>query len=162
MGVFSTHFVPLISILAQKIMEEWYIQLEKLWFLQATVDSYAKTFLISYPSLENSTTPIAITQIKNWLWKGAGNHLCWSLCHKLQHKCFPALFCNLFPTRILLLENPLRTKDYVRLSVEAHLWYDSNHLSRSSGLVSLFGADFLYFFRAVMGYNTLPQTILYT
>ena len=25
------------------------------------VDSYAKTFLILYPSLENSTTPIAIT-----------------------------------------------------------------------------------------------------
>ena len=36
MGVFSTHFVPLISILASKIMEEWNNQLYKLWFLQAT------------------------------------------------------------------------------------------------------------------------------
>ena len=36
MGVLSTHFVPLISILASKIMEEWNNQLYKLWFLQAT------------------------------------------------------------------------------------------------------------------------------
>ena len=35
-GVFSIHFVPLISILASKIMEEWNDQLYKLWFLQAT------------------------------------------------------------------------------------------------------------------------------
>ena len=36
MGVFSTHFVPLISNLAPKIMEEWNNQFQKLWFLQAT------------------------------------------------------------------------------------------------------------------------------
>ena len=35
------------------------------------VDSFGKTFLILYPSLENSTTPIAITQVQqsptcNW------------------------------------------------------------------------------------------------
>ena len=37
------------------------------------------------------------------------------------NKWFSALFCYPFPTRILLLLwNPLRTKDCVRLSVEAH------------------------------------------
>ena len=35
-GVFSTHYVPLISILASKIMEEWNDQFYKLWLLQAT------------------------------------------------------------------------------------------------------------------------------
>ena len=37
-SVFSTHFMPLISMFVPKIMEEWNNQLKKLWFLQATED----------------------------------------------------------------------------------------------------------------------------
>ena len=76
-GVFSTHFVPLVSILASKIIEEWNNQFYKLWFLQATeaphysnsqnsiissgyVNFYAKILLILYTPFENSTTRIAI------------------------------------------------------------------------------------------------------
>ena len=66
-------------------MKSWNNQLLKLWFLQATeasrefnsqdskiffgyVDFYAKSLLILYPSLENSTTPIAITYTQRELF----------------------------------------------------------------------------------------------
>ena len=82
MGVFSTHFVPLILILASKIMEDWNNQLYNLWFLQATeaphqsnsqnsiisfgfVDFWAKIFPIWYPLPQKSTTRITITQSNN-------------------------------------------------------------------------------------------------
>ena len=43
------------------------------------VDFYAKTFLILYPSLENSTTPIAIaTRIRSWL-SFLPHDFCWTL-----------------------------------------------------------------------------------
>ena len=53
-GVFSTHFVPLISGLAPKIMEDWNSQLYKLWFLQiltfvTELNQIPGTFLWSFP-----------------------------------------------------------------------------------------------------------------
>ena len=43
MGVISTNFVPLISIKAPTIMEEWNHQLWKLWFLQ--ILTFASQFI---------------------------------------------------------------------------------------------------------------------
>ena len=91
MGVFSTHFVPLISILASKIIEEWKIKIInfktsdfcKLLRLPVSpilkIQSFPlgmlilmqKIFLILYPPFEKSTTRIAITRITGWkgMWK---------------------------------------------------------------------------------------------
>ena len=71
MGVFSTHFVPLISILAPKIMEEWNNKLFASYWGSSLVqfpkfnnflDFYAKIFLILYSWSWNSLTGNAIVR----------------------------------------------------------------------------------------------------
>ena len=72
MGVFSTHFVPLISILAPKIMEVWNIQLWKLWFLQDTKAS---------PILKIQNFPLGMLILMH-------KHSCWVIMPEACNNCF--------------------------------------------------------------------------